>query len=52
MAMATPRMHMNSYSSLLDEVLRLHSASLDGSQRQGFGGFGHNGQADTGNGTT
>jgi hypothetical protein len=24
-AMATARMHVNSYSSLLDEVLRLHS---------------------------
>ena len=52
MAMAPARMHVNSYPSLLDEVLRLHSTRLDGTQRQGFRGFGHNGQPDSGDGTT
>jgi hypothetical protein len=43
MAMATARMYVNSYSSLLDEVFRLHATSLDVSQRQGFRGVGHDG---------
>jgi hypothetical protein len=38
MAMATTRMHVNRYSSLLDDVLGLHSTSLDVSQGQGFRG--------------
>jgi hypothetical protein len=50
--MATARMHVNSYSGLLDKVFGLYSSSLDGAQRQGFCGFGLSGQANSGNGTT
>jgi hypothetical protein len=45
-------MHMNSYSSLLDEVLGLHSTRLDGTQGHGFRGSRHNGQAESGDGST
>ena len=34
--MAPARMHVNSDSSLLDDFLRLHGTSLDGTQRQDF----------------
>jgi hypothetical protein len=50
--MAMARMHVNSDSSLLDEVFGLHSTSFDGAQRQGFRGFGHDGQTDSGDGST
>jgi len=50
--MVMARMHVNSDSSLLDDVFGLHSTSFDGAQRQGFRGFGHNGQADSGDGST
>jgi len=51
--MAMTRMHVNSYASLLDDVLGLHSTSLDVSQGQGFGCPRHkNGQAESGDGST
>jgi hypothetical protein len=51
MVTVTARMHVNSDSSLFDEAFGLHSTSLDGTQRQGFRGFGHDGQADSGDGS-
>jgi hypothetical protein len=51
--MAMTRMHVNSYPSLLDDVLGLHSTSLDVSQGQGFRCPRHkNGQAESGDGST
>jgi len=49
--MAPARMHVNSDSSLLDEVLGLRDTSLDDIRWQGFRSFGHNGQPDNGDGT-
>ena len=48
MAMAMARMHVNSDSSLLDEVFGLHSTSFDGAQRQGLRGFRYDRQTDSG----
>src|SRR6478672_8162135 len=50
--MAPARMHVNSDSSLLDDVLRLHGTSLDGTQRQRFRGLGDDGQTERGHGST
>ena len=50
--MATARVHVNSYSRLLDKVFGFYNTSLDAPQRQGLCGFGHNGQSNSGNGTT
>jgi len=51
-AVASAWVHVNSDSSLLDEGLRLHSTRRDGTQRHGFRGSRHNGQADSGDGST
>ncbi|MGH6804796.1 MAG: hypothetical protein ACREC3_15740 [Methyloceanibacter sp.] len=42
---------MNGYSGILGETLGLSGTSLGGIQRQGFRGFGHEGQTDSGDGS-
>jgi hypothetical protein len=52
MSVATARVHVNRYSSLLNKIFGFYNSSLDGAEWQGSCGFGHGGQANRDEGTT